>query len=165
MIGVAGETSIELSADEWNTHLRTLRHETAPAIVALVREAAGRHPSWSEAEQRLRSAREALRTGSERVALAAAFKEFERLAAYPYRADEWKAVLADMPDAKGQQLRELLAAHSELLSRVGRHLDSEADGQTGERSELPLEYWEAELLIAASQVLLAYALRLRPIPG
>lgn len=165
VVGVAGDTSIEMSAGEWSAHLRTLRYETAPAVVALAREAAARHASWSEAEQRLRPAREALRTGGERAALAGAFKEFERLANYPYRADEWEAVLAQMPAAKGQQLRKLLAAHSGMLSRVGRHLDSEADEQSGERGELPLEYWEAELLIAASQLLLAYALRLRPVRG
>lgn len=159
VVGVAGETSIDLSATDWGSLLPRLGYATAPSVAVLAGHAAARHPTWREAEDRLARARQALRAGEERSALAAAFLEFERVAGRPYLAGEWEGVLNDVPGAKRKELSKLLAAHAGLISRVGRHLDSDSKTTTGERAELPLEYWEAELLVAASQLLLTFALR------
>lgn len=162
VLGVGGETSIDLSAAEWSGLLPRLGYATAPGVSTLAAGiAAGRHPSWREAEEQLAPARRALHAGEERAALAAAFTEFERLVARPYLAGEWDDAIVDMPTAKRKEFAKLLAAHAGLISRVGRHLSADETTATADRVELPLDYWEAELLLAASQLFLTFALRAR----
>jgi hypothetical protein len=165
VIGTAGEGSIDLTAVEWAETLRRLGYATSPSVSALVGQAAGRHGSWAEAERRLSRARQALHAGGEREALAAAFEQFERLVNRPYLAGAWDPVFSRTPALKRKELAKLLAAHTSLISRVGRHLDPEPDPDTGERNEFTLDYWEAELLVALSQLLLTLALRTRSDPA
>jgi hypothetical protein len=165
LTGVAGEASIDLTAAEWAEMLPRLGYGTSPSVSALVGQAAGRHGSWAEAEGRLSRARQALHAGGEREALAAAFEQFERLVNRPYLAGAWDPMLSNTPASKRKELAKLLAAHASLISRVGRHLDPELDPDTGERGAFALDYWEAELLVALSQLLLTFALRTRPDPA
>jgi hypothetical protein len=46
------------------------------------------------------------------------------------------------------------------LNKIGHHKDRKDRDAMGNLIEMPLNHWEAELALAASQVLLAYAIRL-----
>lgn len=162
VVGVAGDTQIGMPASEWWELLAKLGYATAPSVVRLVRDAVIRDASWRLAEDRLAAARLQLHLGAEEQALAAAWRELERVAGKAYLEPEWAPLLPDMPESKAGKLRKLLASNAGLISHLGRHLDWETDS-VGERQPVPVEYWEAELLLAVTQLLLTYALRLRAI--
>lgn len=120
-------------------------------------------PSWAWADERIQVARRHLALGEDRQALSTAYALFDAISTNPYKS-AWTEALAD-PDIskeKADVIRALLQANAQALSKFGRHPSfGITDGR--DRQMLPLDHWEAELLIALAQMLLAAAERWRSI--
>lgn len=158
--GFAGQSSFLVPAAEWLALLAGLGYTTAPSVLALTGRALTADPSWVDAEKRLDEARRRLRLGEGAAALEAAFRAFEAISGKSYLETAWRQLLPEMPEQKAGSIARLFAGHAAYLNRVGRHLDIEP-GESGDREPMPLDHWEAEAAVATSQMLLAYALRLK----
>ena len=155
---IAGSTDFQVPLSEWEDLLRFLGYGVAPSAAQLAGPAVTAHPSWADAERRLASARQALRTGDTHRAMTDCLNQFSALAAKPYRHDSWLPKLPDDPTQKKQSVARLLAAHCTYLNRVGYHRDGDP-GDGTELQPLPLDHWEAEVAVAVSQFWLTLALR------
>lgn len=158
---VTGEGNFEVALSEWIEYLGALGYGVPPSLSGLATAAALAHPSWSEAEKRLKSARDHLRAGEDYVALTACLGEFEKVVSKPYLPESWLPLVEAEPKQKQDGVAGLLAAHCTYLNRVGYHKDWKARDPMGNLMEMPLSHWEADLALAASQIWLAYALRLK----
>jgi hypothetical protein len=156
---VTGDASFSVSAADWHALLERLEYQVWPTALELDGIALTAHPSWAEARRRLGDARRHFDVGDDEAALAAAFREFERVAAgHPYRETAWQALAIGVVEPKRRDLRDLVAAHVRYLNRLGRHLNPDTD-IPGEKGEVGVDHWEAAMLLATSQILLAGALR------
>ncbi|MHB8960365.1 MAG: hypothetical protein ACYDAN_12125 [Candidatus Limnocylindrales bacterium] len=162
-VGLAGEVQLSLATSDWLGLLGALGYITPPAIERLNGQAMTLAPPWAKAEGKLLAARRHLALGEDREALASAYRVFDAIATNPYKA-KWGEALddPDMPGEKADVIRELLRAHAQALSKLGRH-PSYTLVEGSDRQMLPLDHWEAELLVALSQMLLAAAERWRSI--
>ncbi len=163
---VEGEGQLLVALSDWQQHLTGLGYGIPPSIAGLAESASSKHPSWTDADKRLATAREALRLGDGHGALAKCLGAFEALVTAPYNDNSWLSWLHDgfaiaaLPEQKANSIARLLSAHCSLLNRVGHHRDREEQDLAGDLLRMPLSHWEAELIVGSSQMLLAYALRL-----
>jgi hypothetical protein len=158
---VTGEGNVEVPVSEWTEYLTSLGYGVPPSLTALLAAGGVSHPSWSEAETRLKPARDRLRAGEDYLALTSCLGEFEKLESKPYLAESWTPLVAGDPSQKQEGVAGLLAAHCTYLNKIGHHKDRKDRDAMGDLKEMPLNHWEAELALAVSQVLLAYAIRLK----
>lgn len=160
---VSGEGDFEVPVSEWEDYLARFGYSLPPSAAALAGSGAILHPSWAEASKRLTTARKHLLAGDDHVALIACLHEFERMGiSGPHRYEPWfELVKGLMPGQKASALAHLFSRHCDYLNRVGHHASRKAPADTPDLPEMPLNHWEAELMVASSQYLLAYALRLR----
>jgi hypothetical protein len=158
---VTGEGNFEVPVSEWTEYLTSLGYGVPPSLAALLTAGGASHSSWSEAERRLAPARARLRAGEDYVALTSCLGEFEKLVSKPYMAVSWQPLVQADPAQKQDGVAGLLAAHATYLNKIGHHKDRKDRDAMGNLIEMPLNHWEAELALAASQVLLAYAIRLK----
>jgi hypothetical protein len=156
---VAGEGNLEIALSDWESYLRMLGYNLPPSAAELAGLAAVDHPSWEEATKRLAPARAQLRAGEGRAAMMSCLREFERIVTAPYRQESWKARYA-APAQKEDGLVAMLAGHCTFLNKVGYHRSRQDRDHEGGLIEMPVDQWEAELAVGASQFWLAYALRL-----
>lgn len=158
---VTGEGNVEVPVSEWTEYLTSLGYGVPPSLTGLLAAGGVGHPSWSEAEKRLKPARDRLRAGEDYVALTSCLGEFEKLVPKPYLSESWLPLVAAYPEQKQEGVAGLLAAHCTYLNKIGYHKDLKDRDAMGNLIEMPLNQWEAELALAVSQVLLAYAIRLK----
>jgi hypothetical protein len=158
---VTGEGNFEVPVSEWTEYAEALGYGVSPSLAALVSTGGVSHPSWLEAENRLKSSRVHLRAGEDYAALTTCLGEFERLVPKPYLSESWLPIVATYPEQKQEGVAGLLAAHCTYLNKIGHHKDRKDRDAMGNLIEMPLNHWEAELALATSQVLLAYAIRLK----
>jgi hypothetical protein len=152
--GFRGESQFSLATADWLGLARAMGYATPPSLRDLAGTALTLSPSWTWAEQKLAAARRHLALGEDREALTSAYTVLDGVSANPYKA-RWDEVLADpeLPTEKADALRRVLQAHAQLLSKLGRHPSFElSDGR--DRGFLPLDHWEAELLIGLTQLVL-----------
>jgi hypothetical protein len=160
---VTGEGTFQVAVSEWESLLTALGYGLPPSAAELAGLASVSHPSWAEAEKRLSAARTHLRAGDDHFALIDCLHAFETIKSAPYKDKSWlELVASSMPDQKAGSVAKLLAAHCDYLNRVGHHRGRKPPPDEPDLPEMPLNHWEAELAVAVSQFLLAYALRLRP---
>jgi hypothetical protein len=158
---VTGQGNFEVPVSEWTEYLLALGYGVPPSLSGVLAVGGANHPSWSEAETRLGPARARLRVGEDYSALTLCLGEFEMLESKPYMAVSWAPLMPGDPAQKQDGVAGLLAAHCTYLNKIGHHKDRKDRDAMGNLIEMPLNHWEAELALAASQVLLAYAIRLR----
>jgi hypothetical protein len=162
VIGIRGETQFHIATSDWLALLRAMGYAVPPSLRGLAGESMTSAPSWSWAEQRLREARRHLALGEDREALRTAYVVFDAISANPYKSDWFEIREPDLPADKGETIAALLQAHAQILNKLGRHPSWDvADG--GDRQMLPMDHWEAELVVALSQLLLSAAHRWRSI--
>jgi hypothetical protein len=154
----SGSSNFSVPLSEWEDLLRYLGYGVPPSAANLAGVAVTLHPSWADAQKRLEPARQALRTGDTHRALTLCLDQFAGLAEKPYQATSWLPKLPDDPTQKRESVAGLLAAHCTYLNRVGYHRDSDHPDGTG-LQPMPLDHWEAEIALAASQFWLTLALR------
>ena len=158
-IEVVGEGTIEIAASEWDALLGAFGYEAPSPVGGLVDGVVRDHPSWSEASRRLDRARQHLRQGESYEAFRSCLSEFELLASPPYSADAWKSCFLGLDPQKAQGVALTLSGHASLLNKIGHHRSRDTD-ESLQHPLMPLDYWEAEIGVANSQLLLAMALRL-----
>jgi hypothetical protein len=160
--GFGGDVQFSLATADWLTLLRSLGYTTPPSLRDLAGQSVTLGPSWAWAEEKIRAARRHLTLGEDREALRTAYLLFDAIARNPFRA-AWDDVLDDdMPAEKAEIIGALLKAQATALNKLGRHPSDElTDGR--DRAMLPLDHWEAELLIGLAQMLLAAVERWRSI--
>jgi hypothetical protein len=158
---VTGQGNFEVPVSEWTEYLTSLGYGVPPSLSGLLAAGGASHPSWSEAEKRLGPARARLRAGEDYAALTLCLGEFEKLESKPYMAESWTPLMTGVPAQKQDGVAGLLAAHCTYLNKIGHHKDRQDRDSMGNLIEMPLNHWEAELALATSQVLLAYAIRLK----
>ncbi len=155
---VAASSQFRIPLSEWEDLLRSLGYGVPPTETELAGIAVRQHPSWPEAEHRLAEARRALRAGETHAALTVCLDQFSALADQPYREDSWRKYLPADPEQKQTSLARLLAAHCTYLNRIGYHRDRDHPDGSG-LAPVPVDQWEAEIALAASQYWLTLALR------
>jgi hypothetical protein len=159
---VAGEGNFEVPVSEWEDYLSRFEYSLPPSAAQLASYGATLHPSWADASKRLAKARKHLLAGDDHVALIACLHEFAALAAPAYEHRPWfDLAKPTMPDQKAAAIGVLLSKHCDYLNKVGHHRGRKPPADDPDLPEMPLNHWEAELMVATSQYLLAYALRLR----
>jgi hypothetical protein len=162
VVASMGDGTLTIAASDWETLVHQMGYGLGPTARSVLTQVSLDHASWREAEKRLTKARDRLRAGEGRAALRECLQQFEALAGKSYRVETWRRRW-QMPEQKETGLAEALSGHCTYLNKVGYHLDAEVDTTVGERLEMPLDQWEAELAVAASHHYLAYVLRLNAV--
>ena len=160
--GVAGNSGFRIEISKWQTLLKAIGFTVGPSGVVALSSASLDDASWREAEKRLEGAREHLREGEDYAALEWCLGELGHLVSRPYIIDNWKnSVLAGMAEQKRDSLAAWMGGLGTALNRVGHHKDRKDRDEAGDLKEMPLDHWEAELIVQSTHFALAYALRLR----
>jgi hypothetical protein len=154
-IGFHGDTQMSIAASEWVDLIRQLGYSMPPPIDELVSQSMTASDVWKHSRERLAKAWRQLALGDDHAALQSAYRLFDDVVRNPYRAD-WTTILGatDVPAEKLKAISALLNAHTTLLNKLARHPADETNAQ-GERVMLPLDHWEAELLVGLSQLFVA----------
>jgi hypothetical protein len=157
--GSGSQLSIEHS--KWDRLLGSLGYGTPPSLSALAGRAATDHPSWEFAEKALAAARTHHRAGEDYDALRDCLSSLEMLVTAPYNVASWKPLLTALPGQKATGIAELLSGLATYCNKIGHHRDRQRRDSDGNLPPQPLDHWETDLILGATQFLLAYALRLR----
>jgi hypothetical protein len=156
---VTGEGSLTVAWSDWESYLANLGYNLPPSIGELAGRAMMDHPMWKKATELLTPARALLRAGEGRPAMTSSLQQFEAVVTHPYNESSWRGRYA-VPDQKEDGLVAMLAGHCKYLNKVGYHRSRQQRDEQGGLIEMPVDQWEAELAVGASQFWLAYALRL-----
>lgn len=162
IVSIRGATSqlvVELS--QWERLLQQLDYNLPPSQSVLAGAATLEHPSWKEAMTRLANARSHHRGGEDYDALRECLSSLEAVVNAPYNKESWKRQLASLPEQKADGIAELLSGLATYCNRVGHHRDRADRNAAGDLSAMPLEHWEADVVLGSAQFALAYAMRLR----
>lgn len=158
-VATAGDGTLTIAASDWQTLMQQVGYGLGPGARSALSQSTHDHPTWLDAEKCLTRARELLRAGEGRAALAECLSQFEALTTLPYRAESWRGRWA-VPPQKDAGLVAALSGHCSYLNKIGHHRDSKPDPASREHKQMPLDQWEAELVVAASHHYLGCALRL-----
>jgi hypothetical protein len=152
---------ISVAFSDWQSLITDMGFTIPPSTAGLAGYATTEHPSWTDASTRLDDARAQLRAGDDYNALQDCLGALESLVSRPYDAAEWRGRLAFLPPQKAAGLAELFSGLAMFCNKIGHHRSrDERDHDTSLRL-MPLDHWEAEAVVAATQFVLTYALRLR----
>jgi len=150
---------MELS--HWERLMQQMEYTLPPTHTALAGSSSLQHPSWAEATRRLETARSHHRTGEDYDALRVCLNVLESLVSPPYVVNAWKDRLAVLPDQKATGLAELFSGMATYCNKVGHHRSRQERDASDDLQQMPLDHWEADLVVGAAQFVTAYALRLR----
>lgn len=159
--GATSQLIVELS--QWERLLHQLDYSLPPSHPALAGLPSLEHPSWKDATTRLQNARSHHRSGEDYDALRECLSALEAVVHAPYNKESWKRQLASLPEQKAEALAELFSGIATYCNRVGHHRDRSERNTAGDLSPMPLEHWEADLMVGTAQFVLAYAVRLRSV--
>lgn len=158
---VEGEGNFQIGVSDWEALIGSLGYSVRPSLAGLIGEGAIASGYWAEADKRLALARKHLRHGEPYHALIACLGEFERVVPKCYDPTSWRPLLSGDHEQRASSIAGWLGGHCTLLNRIGHHKARADRDATGDLVQMPLSTWEADLIVAASHVLLTYALRLR----
>lgn len=157
--GAPSQLNVELS--QWERLLQQVGYGLSPSQSVLAGTATLEHPSWKEATTKLANARSHHRRGEDYDALRECLSSLEAIVTNPYNKESWKRQLASLPRQKADGIAELLSGLATYCNRIGHHRDRAERNAAGDLSAMPLEHWEADVVLGSSQFVLAYAMRLR----
>lgn len=146
---------ITIAFSEWEELIKGLGFTIPPSTAGLAGYATIEHPSWSNAITHLDDARSQLRAGNDYNALQDCLGVLESIVSRPYSATEWTDRLHMLPEQKVTGISEMFSGLATYCNKIGHHRSKE------DLQQMPLDHWEAELVVATTQFVLAYALRLR----
>lgn len=158
-VGIVGEGTLEVAASDWDSLLGSYGYELPSLAAQLIEGVAPQHTTWADALRRLSPAREHLRRGETYGALRSCLSEFENLVSPAYEKAAWQKKLAALGNQKAEGAASAIAGHASLLNKVGHHRSKDPDA-VGQHPLMSLDQWEAEVGVATSELLLAFALRL-----
>lgn len=157
----ATPTQVLIPTSHWDQLLSSLGYELPPTHVALAGQAALDHPSWSETASQLEQARTHHRFGKTTLPLARASPLSRHTSRLLTARQAGKELLRSLPPQKANAVAELLSGLATYCNKVGHHRSKEERDAEGDLTPMPLEHWEADLILGAAQFLLTYASRLR----
>jgi hypothetical protein len=160
VFGVEGNASIKIEQSQWQRLMQQTGYSVAPSGLVSLSGAAIGDTAWLEAIGRLMAARSHLQRGEGYAALEACLDQLEAIVTNPYQPEAWKQRFVGLPEQKADSLARWIAGHATYLNRVGHHRDRQERDDQGDLVAMPLNQWEAELVVASTQFLLAYVLRL-----
>ncbi len=146
---------------QWERLLVDLEYKLPPSHASLAGLSSLDDPSWALAAEALNSARNHHRSGEDYDALNACLSMFEAVVSAPYNLASWKTRLQGLPDQKADSIAELLSGLATYCNRVGHHRSRQDRADSGDLAQMPVDHWEADLVLGAAQFLLTYAKRLR----
>lgn len=162
VVSVRGATSqLLVERSQWERLLQQLDYTLPPSQGVLAGATTLEHPSWKEATTRLANARSHHRSGEDYDALRECLSSLEAVVPAPYNKESWKQQLSSLPEQKADGIAELLSGIGTYCNRIGHHRDRSDRNPAGDFSVMPLEHWEADVVLGCAQFLLGYALRLR----
>lgn len=151
--GFAAETQLGIVASDWVDLLARWGDGTPASLTDLAGRSLTDAPSWAAARHRVAVARRHLSLGEDAQALSSIYRLFDEVARNPYKHAWDHLARPDLPLEKQEAMAGLLRATASALNKLGRHPGDEITAD-GRRAMLPLDHWEAELLVAVGQVLL-----------
>ena len=157
----ADKTFWQIESSLWERLLMQLRYTLGPTMEGVAGLAAINHGSWSQAGERLEGARKHLRAGEDAAALRDCLSALEAIVQPPYSEDRWRQQLKDMPGQKVEALARFFSGVGTFANLAGHHRTDNQRDESGDFPPVPLDHWEAELAVANTHFVLAYALRLR----
>jgi hypothetical protein len=158
-----GTQNYRVPESDWFGLVRRLGFRTPASQESLVSAPTRTQPAWRAAEERLSEARAHLALGDDSEAVVACLGQLEAFVENAYDYNRWLPLLegAGMMRQKAESIARLMSGVATWCNRVGHHrARGERDG-AGDLLAVPLEHWEAELVVGISQLVLVYAERLR----
>lgn len=163
-IPILGREQISISESDWISFIGHFGYSTKYSLSlppSLLND-----KSWLQAYELLDDAREHMQRGKTYDALRQCLSTIESYMDYgkerggPYSEKVWEELLQDITDQKKAGIAGLLAGVSTYLNKVGHHRNSK-EKHNGNLASVPLDQYEAELMLGVSQLVVTYLERLR----
>ncbi|MGG6311879.1 hypothetical protein [Paenibacillus macerans] len=163
IIPITGSQKIKISESDWIRFIHYYGYSTKYGVslsTALLNDR-----SWIQAYEQLDIAREHMQRGMTYDALRQCLSVIESYTDVgngrggPYSPKVWGEFLSDITEQKRDGITELLTGVSTYLNKVGHHRNSKLK-DNGNLPAVPVDQYEAELMIGVSHLVVAYLERL-----
>lgn len=162
IVPVRANSQVTIELSHWQRLMQYMEYTVPPSQAALAGASSLGHPSWSDASKRLDNARAHHRRGEDYDALRECLSILESLVTAPYTADSWKQRLSTaIPEQKRIGIAEMLSGVAMFCNKIGHHRSRTERNASDDLVQMPLDHWEADLVLGAAQFATTYALRLR----
>ncbi|BFH61129.1 hypothetical protein [Paenibacillus azoreducens] len=163
MIPIIGRERVRFSETDWISFIRHFGYSTKYGLSlppSLLND-----KNWIEAYDSLNDAREHIQRGKTYDALRQCLSVIESYIdtdkrGGPYSERVWEELLHDITPQKKDGIAGLFAGVATYLNKVGHHRNSRQK-VNGNLETIPLDQYEAELLLGISQLVVTYLERLR----
>ncbi|SFM42120.1 hypothetical protein SAMN03159341_13222 [Paenibacillus sp. 1_12] len=164
MMPLIGKEHVRFSESDWISFTRHFGYSTKfgmslpPSLL--------NDKSWIQAYELLEDAREHMQRGKTYDALRQCLSTIESYMDYgkdrsgPYSEKVWDELLLDITPQKKAGITGLLAGTSTYLNKIGHHRNSKQKDD-GNLATIPLDQYEAELMMGISQLVVTYLEKLR----
>lgn len=148
---------ITIPHSTWERILTQLKYK--PAAALFLPKSLAHWPEWEQALSASQGAVRALSRGETHSALQRCLGLLEKLHAAPYAPESWVGFF-DIDKSKEAGLKSLIAGLAMFLNKVGHHRSRTERDASGDLLQSPVDHYEAEILVAMTQLILAYVQRL-----
>jgi hypothetical protein len=156
-VAAHGGETVRVEQSAWEKILLGLKYQ--PAANLSLPLSISQWPEWSRAVNDLQGGVQALSRGETHTALRACLSTLERLHSAPYTPESWDGFF-DVDEQKEAGLRELLSGVAKYLNKVGHHRSRTQRDAANNLTQSSVDHYEAEILVAITQLLLTYVGRL-----
>lgn len=163
-IPIIGREQVRFSESDWISFIGNLGYSTKYGMSlppSLLND-----KCWIQAYELLDDAREHMQRGKTYDALRQCLSTIESYMDYgkerggPYSEIVWEELLQDITPQKKDGILKLITGVSTYLNRVGHHRNSKLK-DNGNLTTIPLNQYEAELMLGISQLVVTYLERLK----
>jgi hypothetical protein len=163
IIPIYGQGQIRFSESDWLTFISNFGYSTkyASSIPSVLLE----DNSWINAYRQLDIAREHMHRGKTYDALRQclsvieSYKDSDKYGG-PYSDKVWEELLQDMIPQKQEGIKGLLSGVSTYLNKIGHHRNIKRS-ENGNLETIPLNQYEAEIMLSITQLVVTYIERIR----
>lgn len=164
MIPIIGSGRVRFSESDWISFIRHFGYSTKYGMSlppSLLND-----KSWIQAYELLDDAREHMQRGKTYDALRQCLSTIESYMDYgkerggPYSEKVWDELLQDIIPQKKDGILKLITGVSTYLNRIGHHRNS-FQKDNGNLTPVPIDQYEAELMLGISQLVVTYLEKLR----
>ncbi|MEC0244148.1 hypothetical protein P4H66_30505 [Paenibacillus dokdonensis] len=163
IIPITGSQQIKISESDWIRFIHYYGYSTKYGVslpTALLND-----KSWIQAYEQLDDAREHMQRGKTYDALRQCLSVIESYTDVgngrggPYSPKVWEEILSDITEQKRDGIIGLLTGVSTYLNKVGHHRNSKIK-DNGNLPAVPVDQYEAELMVGVSHLVVTYLERL-----
>ncbi|WP_190919328.1 hypothetical protein [Paenibacillus sabuli] len=164
MVPIIGRERVRFSGTDWISFIKHFGYSTKYGLSlppSLLDD-----KSWLQAFEFLNDARKHMQRGKTYDALRQclstieSYMDFGKERGGPYSDKVWEELLLDITPQKKAGIAGLLAGVSTYLNKVGHHRNSKLK-ENGNLATVPLDQYEAELMLGISQLVVTYLERLK----